>query len=126
MEMAVALAIQWTEKALRYVGDRHITYLMLDVELIEEPCTQIWNPKITPGSDQGAVPPQYKEWPVDSAGSTPPRSVTLRVYASEAFESEFGHPARLHISLEGLLKKSLVLGNIEPKITNICKIPQKE
>ena len=105
------MAIQFSDQVKNYFEKKSITQMRLQVDLIEEPCTQIYNPKLVPFTDS----------PKDSdilLGS----HENVSFYALPEFISRFGQPSELVLSLKGLLKKKVILKNIEPIIKNVCKI----
>jgi hypothetical protein len=104
------ISLQCDAKAQAFLGKQKSTEFLLDVELTEEPCVQIYSPILR----------VFTENPDTFPTVVCANDMTL--YFSPSFMELFSLPPTLHISVEGLLRKHLTVKNIDPIIKNICKI----
>ena len=109
-----SMGVRCDVKARAFLSKQKHTDFLLDVEFIEEPCTQIYSPVLRVFTD---IPENFQ--PVV-------RAEDITLYFSSAFSDLFSLPPLLEISVEGLLRKHLIVKNINPIIKNICKIPVEQ
>ena len=91
---------------------KHISNILLNVKLYEEPCTQIYNPVIKNINSED----------IDSSIETLGKFHNFTFYVHPEFNERFNNTQLIELELKGLLKKKVIIRNIEPIITNICKI----
>ena len=97
-------------KALFFLAKQKRTEFLLDVDFTEEPCVQIFSPilRVFTGNPEKFL--------------TVVRSEDLTLYLASSFLEAFSLPPTLEVSVEGLVRKHLIVKNIDPIIKNICKI----
>jgi hypothetical protein len=105
------MEFQLSKKVLNFLGNKNIRNLLLVVDFSEEPCTQIYNPIAKPFENA-----ENEE--MELLGT----EGNLSFYISPEFIERFGKPDRISLALKGLMKKRIEISNIDPQITNICKI----
>jgi len=104
------ISLQCDVKVQAFLGKQKSTEFLLDVELTEEPCVQIYSPVLR----------VFIENPVKFP--TVVRAKDMILYFSPSFLEMFSLPPTLIITVEGLLRKHLTVKNVDPIIKNICKI----
>ena len=107
--MSVVLSIE----AKEYLKKKNASQILLDVEIIREPCLQVYNPKVRVLKreifDRSSL---SNEFIIDNCS----------ILISDEFIKIFGSTDSLHLNIEGLLKKKLGIENIDPIIKNTCRI----
>lgn len=107
------MSIILTEKSKKFIEKKKITNLSLEIAYIEEPCTQIYDPKIEIIKDNKTKSySSYKK--VSSNG------LTLNV--SNSFIELYGDLNEFELDVESLIKKKLIIKNVDPIIKNVCKV----
>jgi len=107
--------IQFDDKAHKYLERKPIAVIILDVRVIEEPCVQIYTPVVLENHSSAIGMADCAEI-VHSLKNVP------QIFATPAFQLHFRLPYEVHFTVEGLIKKSITLSNIQPIITKACKI----
>lgn len=102
--------VQFDARAMEYVEKKKINNVLLDVEYLEEPCTQIYSPIVKPQLMLGSTDKGYRNMQ------------GLLIEFSEQYLNLFDFSQDVIISTEGLLKKHLSVKNIDPIIKNVCTI----
>ena len=102
--------IEFDQKAQNLIESKKIDLILLDIEYIEETCTQIFNPIIKIISSKN---PGWNKIPSEEE---------IEIYNTPKFFKVFKIPPNLIVSTEGLFRKRLMIRNIEPIIKNVCKI----
>ncbi|WP_371805537.1 hypothetical protein [Candidatus Lokiarchaeum ossiferum] len=102
--------VQFDTRALEYIEKKKISNVLIDVEYLEEPCTQIFSPIV---KDQAHFISEDKGYRNQQG---------LLVEFSDQYLNHFDFSQDIIISTEGLLKKHLSVKNIDPIIKNVCKI----
>ena len=110
-----SIPITIDEKGQKIVSKKSIKTISIDVEYLEEPCIQIYNPHVIP--DPASIEGHKKIGIIHGSNDT-----EVSVFLSLRFAQTFTIPKSLQISAEGLLRKKLAIINIEPIIRNICKV----
>ncbi len=105
--------IALTKESEGYLRKKGIGNLLVDVTLIEEPCTQIYDANITHIKSEDIDKYRNIEKVVDG---------NLTLILTEQFLKIYGKLDEYQIDLGGFLKKKLILKNVEPIIKNTCKI----
>ncbi|MBY9009582.1 MAG: hypothetical protein KGD74_06945 [Candidatus Lokiarchaeota archaeon] len=107
------MSILLSEKSKNYIEKNKISEIFIDINFIEEPCTQVYEPKITIINSKNKKELATKDIVSDDG-------LTLSI--SDSFIKIYGLLDEYQLELGGLLKKMLRLNNVEPIIKNICKI----
>jgi hypothetical protein len=102
-----------TEESSAYLRKKGISNLLIDVTLIEEPCTQIYDANIRDIKSEDIVKFKNFEKVIDG---------NLTLYLTEQFLKIYGKLDEYKIDLGGFFKKILILKNVEPIIKNTCRI----
>lgn len=107
------MSINLTQKAELYLKKENAKKLYIDIAFSEEPCTQIYEPSVEIIEDE-----ELEKY------NTPHRLSEngIILFISEWFKQLFGEQNEFKLDLKGLLKKKLVIKNIEPIIKNTCKV----
>ena len=107
------MSIILNEKSKKFIEKKNITNLSLEIAYIEEPCTQIYDPKIVIIKDNKIKnDSSYKK--VSSNG------LTLNV--SNSFIKLYGDLNKFELDMGSLIKKKLIIKNVDPIIKNVCKV----
>ncbi len=107
------MSIILTEKSKKFIEKKKITTLSLEIAYVEESCTQIYDPKIKIIKDNKTEKyTSYKR--VSSNG------LTLNV--SKSFIELYGDLNNFELDMGSLIKKKLIIKNVEPIIKNICRV----
>lgn len=105
------MEFQLSDKVVEHLKEKKVEHLAIMVKLHEEPCTQIYNPVVKHVTD-GELES------LEKVGE----KHKLNFYIHPDFKKHFGNPKEISLALKGLFKKKLEITNIDPKITNVCKI----
>ncbi|MHA1675100.1 MAG: hypothetical protein ACTSYI_15900 [Promethearchaeota archaeon] len=109
------LSLIFQPGVVSYVQSKNIQQLHVTVNLHEEPCTQIYSPKIIPIVKETDKKNIAKDaFTISSNG--------LKVFFSPEFVQKFAPEGEINFQLKGLLKKRIEITNIDPIITNTCKV----
>ena len=101
-----------SEKAQEYIKKNKITKILIDVDFIEESCTQIFDPIIKILKNSAMDKYEDFEKIMDD---------NYIIYISKSFIEKFGKLNEYKIEICGFFKKVLVLTNVDPIIKNICR-----
>jgi len=107
------MSIILTEKSKKFIEKKKLRNLSLEIAYIEEPCTQIYDPKIEIIKDNNLE--KYSSYKKVSSNS-----LTLNV--SKSFIELYGDLNKFELDMGSLIKKKLIIKNVEPIIKNVCKI----
>jgi len=107
------MSILLSEKSKEFINKNNISYLLIDITFIEEPCTQIYDPKIEIIKSIDTAKYQNFE-------KVPGDKITL--YLSKQFIEIYGKLNEYQLDVGGFFKKVLILKSVDPIIKNICKI----
>ena len=104
------ITVNFDEKALGLIQEKSISSFLIDTDLMEEPCVQVFSPVIRlKFSDNDEF-----EQKVNVNG--------IEIFFSNQYIDHFGKHEKILISIKGLIRKQLFIKNIEPIIKNVCKI----
>ena len=104
------ITVNFNDKALGLIQEKSISSFLIDVDLMEEPCVQVFSPVIKlKFSDNDEF-----EQKINVDG--------IEILFSNEFIEQFGKHENILISIKGLIRKQLFIKNIEPIIKNVCKI----
>ena len=106
------MSILLTDKSRNFIESKDIKELIIDVKLLEEPCTQIFDSKIS-------ILKTSNDENLNSYEKVSENGITLHI--SQKFIEIFGHLKKFQLNVGGFLKKELYLENIDPIIKDICK-----
>ncbi len=107
------MSIILTEKSKKFIEKKKITTLSLEIAYIEGPCTQIYDPKIKIIKDNKTE--KYTSYKRISRNG-----LTLNV--SKSFIELYGDLNNFELDMGSLIKKKLIIKNVEPIIKNICRV----
>lgn len=111
----LAIVPKISSALVSYLEGQKISKIIVDVELVEEPCTQIRSPivRILPRKHQQTVTTNSNAIVIVGG---------IRCEFTPAFFSTFSPQREIFFELKGLLRKRVEITNIDPIITNICKV----
>ncbi|MHA1563385.1 MAG: hypothetical protein ACTSPA_14840 [Promethearchaeota archaeon] len=98
------------EKAKGFIQEKSISSLLIDVDLMEESCVQVFSPVIKLKISNN----DEFEQKTNANG--------IEILFSNYFIEQFGNHEKLMISIKGLIRKQLFIKNVEPIIKNVCNI----
>ena len=102
------ITVNFDEKALGLIREKSISSFLIDADLMEEPCVQVFSPVIKlKFSDNDGF-----EQKINVDG--------IEILFSNEFIEQFGKHENLVISIKGLIRKKLFIKNIDPIIKNVC------
>jgi len=104
------IAVTIDEKALDLIQEKSVSSFLMDVDLMEEPCVQVFSPVIKLKFSNN----DEFEQKTNVNG--------IEILFSNQFIEQFGNHEKLMISIKGLLRKQLFIKNVEPIIKNVCNI----
>ena len=104
------ITVNYDEKALSLIQEKSISSFLIDVDLMEEPCVQVFSPVIKLKFSDG----DEFEHKTNVNG--------IEILISNQFIEKFGNYENILISTKGLIRKQLFIKNIEPIIKNVCNI----
>lgn len=107
------MSILLSEKSKEFINKNNISYLLIDIIFIEEPCTQIYDPKIEIIKNDDTE--KYENLEKVSGNK-------ISLYLSKQFIEIYGKLNEYQLDIGGFFKKVLIIKNIDPIIKNICKI----
>ena len=107
------MSILLSEKSKEFIDKNNISYLLIDITFIEEPCTQIYDPKIE--MIKNIDTEKYENLEKVSGNK-------ITLYLSKQFIEIYGKLKEYQLDVGGFFKKVLILKNIDPIIKNTCKI----
>ena len=105
--------IEFSQKLHQFCEKKQIHQFFLSVNLIEEPCLQIYRPAII--FEQKNLDKDEFQLIGTHDG--------VEIYRNQEFLDRFGKLDHLHFTVKGLLKKHVILENVDPIIKNVCKVP---
>jgi hypothetical protein len=106
------MSIVLTNKSQKFIFKNNINNLFIDLTYIEELCAQIYDPKIRVIEKKDLEKfEDYDNISIDN----------LTLYISTAFTKIYGKLDKYLLDTGGIVKKSLVLKNVDSIIRNICK-----
>lgn len=108
------MEIHISEKVHQFCAAKGISQLYFVVHLTEEPCTQIYQPMIKTNvkisnPDTFELVGKFDEY---------------EIYQDSEYLQMFGNIEEIQLDLKGLLKKQIIIKNVDPIIRNVCKVPQ--
>ena len=106
------MSIKLSAKSQKFIAKSNVHNLFIDLAYIEEPCVQIYEPKINMIEDKNLG--KFDE--VDHISNE-----NLTLFISDAFIKSYGKLDRYFLDLGGIVKKNLFLSNIDPIIRNVCE-----
>ena len=104
------ITVNFDEKALDHIQEKSISSFLIDADLMEEPCVQVFSPVIKLKFSNN----DEFEQKTNVNG--------IEILFSNQYIEQFGKHENLLISIKGLIRKKLFIKNIEPIIKNVCKI----
>jgi len=107
------MSILLSDKSKEFVEKNNISHLLIDITFIEEPCTQIYDPKIEIIKNDNIEKFENLE-------KVSGNKITL--YLSKQFIEIYGKLNEYQLDVGGFFKKVLILKSVDPIIKNICKI----
>ena len=107
------MVVNFSEKVKQYCSSKQISDLVLVVDFMEEPCTQIYTPIVRPFKKKENIADFTQIGNFDG----------INLYYDSQFSEIFGISDELSFDLKGLLKKHIELLNMDPIIKNVCKLP---
>jgi len=107
------MSILLTNRSKEYLKKSNTFNFLVDIDFIEEPCTQIYNPILEKIKDGDLE--KYSDFEKVSKDN-------LTLYLSNWFIKIYGKLEAYHLDLNGFLKKRLSIKNIDPIIKNTCKV----
>lgn len=109
-DLAGSMGVRCDTKAQVFLAKQKNSEFLLDVEFTEEPCVQIYTPVFRIFTESS------------EKFHTLVHTQAITLYISSTFIDLFSLPPTLEVSVEGLLRKRLIVKNIDPIIKNVCKI----
>ena len=107
------MSILLLDKSKEFIKKNNISHLLIDITFIEEPCTQIYDPKIEMIKNIDIE--KYENLEKVSGNN-------ITLYLSKQFIEIYGKLKEYQLDVGGFFRKVLILKNIEPIIKNTCKI----
>jgi len=107
------MSILLSNKSKEYLKKSNTSNFLVDIDFIEEPCTQIYNPTIKKIKDVDLE--KYNDFEKVSKDN-------LTLFLSDWFIKIYGKLEEYRLDLNGFLKKRLTIKNIDPIIRNTCKV----
>ncbi len=107
------MSITLTEKSKKFIEKKNISNLSLEIAYIEERCTQIYDPKIEIIKNGNLE--KYSNYKKVSSNN-----LTLNI--SKSFIELFGNLNNFELDMGSLIKKKLIIKNVDPIIKNVCKV----
>ena len=107
------MSILLSDKSKEFVEKNDISHLLIDITFIEEPCTQIYDPKIE-------MIKKIDTEKYENLEKVSGNDITL--YLSKQFIEIYGKLKEYQLDVGGFFTKVLILKNIDPIIKNTCKI----
>ena len=107
------MSISLSNKSKEFLKKSNTLNFLVDIIFIEEPCTQIYNPTIEKIKDVDLD--KYKDFEKVSKDN-------LILYLSDWFIKIYGKLEEFQLDINGILKKRLIIKNINPIIKNTCKV----
>ena len=107
------MSIILTEKSKKYIEKKKINNISLEITYIEVPCTQIYDPKIEIIKDKDLE--KYSSYKKVSNNG-------LNLNVSKSFIELYGDLNKFELDMGSLIKKKLIIKNIDPIIKNVCKV----
>lgn len=107
------MSISLSNKSKEFLKKSNTLNFLVDIIFIEEPCTQIYNPTVEKIKDVDLD--KYKDFEKVSKDN-------LILYLSDWFLKIYGKLEEFQLDINGILKKRLIIKNINPIIKNTCKI----
>lgn len=107
------MSILLSDKSKEFVEKNDISHLLIDITFIEEPCTQIYDPKIE-------MIKKIDTEKYENLEKVSGNDITL--YLSKKFIEIYGKLKEYQLDVGGFFTKVLILKNIDPIIKNTCKI----
>ena len=104
------ITVNFDEKASSLIQEKSISSFLIDVDLMEEPCVQVFSPVIK------------LKFSKDDEFEQKANVNGIEILFSNQFIEQFGKNENILISTKGLIRKQLFIKNIEPIIKNVCKI----
>ncbi len=103
------ITVNFDEKAQGFIQEKSISSFLIDVDLMEEPCVQVFSPviKLKFSNDEFE-----QKTNIDG----------IEILFSNQFIEQFSNHEKLMISIKGLIRKQLFIKNVEPIIKNVCNI----
>ena len=98
-------------KAHAFLAKQDLHAFVLDVEHVEEACVQIYNPVLRVMTEHQA----------NFISLVQTEEITL--YSTPKFNELFSLPPTIELTVEGLIRKHLIVKNIDPIIKNVCNLP---
>ncbi len=109
------MEVIFSEKVLQFCNSKNYSTLVLSVDLYEEPCTQIYSPSVQ----------SFTEYSPSESYQKVGEFKDKLVYMDKEFQQLFGNSPKLEFQLKGLLKKHIIVHNVQPIIRNVCKVSSK-
>jgi len=106
----IVMTVILDEKAKGFIQEKSISSLLIDVDLMEESCVQVFSPVIKLKISNN----DEFEQKTNANG--------IEILFSNYFIEQFGNHEKLMISIKGLIRKQLFIKNVEPIIKNVCNI----
>jgi len=106
------MSIKLSAKSQKFIAKNNVHNLFIDLAYIEEPCVQIYEPKIKMIEDKNLGK-------FDEVNRISNESLTI--FISDAFTKTYGKLDKYFLDRGGIVKKNLFLRNVDPIIKNICK-----
>ncbi len=107
------MSILLSDKSKEFVEKNDISHLLIDITFIEEPCTQIYDPKIE-------MIKKIDTEKYENLEKVSGNNITL--FLSKEFIEIYGKLKEYQLDVGGFFTKVLILKNIDPIIKNTCKI----
>ncbi len=107
------MSISLSNKSKEFLKKSNTLNFLVDIIFIEEPCTQIYNPTVEKIKDVDLD--KYKDFEKVSKDN-------LILYLSDWFIKIYGKLEEFQLDINGILKKRLIIKNINPIIKNTCKV----
>lgn len=111
-EVNHSFIVSLTSKLKEFLQQKEISEISVDVKLEEQPCVQIYSPRIEIGE-------------INHSGHKNPHIQIvdgITIAFSQNFLSRFQPSKSINFDLKGLFKKRVEITNIEPIIINVCKV----
>ncbi len=109
------ISLVFQPNVVSFLQSKNTQQLHVIIDLHEGPCTVILSPKVIPilkETDREAIAEDAFE--ISSNG--------LQVFFSPEFVQKFAPEGEINFQFKGLLKKHIEITNIDPIITNTCKV----
>ncbi len=132
------LKITLDTKSIEFLKKKGLKQIILDVEEKNEPCLQIFNPKVNFRIDQLKSTSQEKKtnlstqdykkisfWLDNGSKKKEIKDISISALISDLFYKKFlkfSSNDTIKLSVKGFFKKRLEIQNIEPILVNTCKI----